>query len=376
MYDIQNLKPDFCIINDLGSFAGEGQAERLSLPGTGAALNMRIVLDQVVPPNDPAVSAGQRGLMELSKKCGIPFTYGKGMTAALLQEEAGSGKKPSFELKAGSVVLGSNPELSRLGGLGVLGICLPEEKLVSVLRGEEWNSSGTEVRRVVLTGTLKEGVGLKDAAFCALKALGTQSPETLLLVSGADGFSVEEKMNLCGILAKSGALSAVVDEGCAADTEWEVMTYDLGSAEPVLVKSGGFEEIVPVKKLPERTVRVVYIGGEYGGSLEDIRKTAELVKGKKIADQLRLLVSPATSETYAKAADLGYLTEIMDAGGMILNQCASAPVQGRIGVDELMVSNNIHNRSGYAGPDSSEICLASTETAVQSALSGKVGGAE
>lgn len=69
-------------------------------------------------------------------------------------------------------------------------------------------------------------------------------------------------------------------------------------------------------------ISAVFIGGAQGGFLEDIRHAADIIRGEHVSDGVRLSVAPATAEVYKKAADLGYIKDIMDAGGIFLNQCA------------------------------------------------------
>lgn len=88
---------------------------------------------------------------------------------------------------------------------------------------------------------------------------------------------------------------------------------------------------------------------------------------------LRLAVAPATSEIYKQMADAGYIQDILNAGGMVLNQCADADIQCRIGAQETMVSNDWKNAKGYAGYESSKVIIASTKSAAEAALTGTIG---
>ena len=145
-------------------------------------------------------------------------------------------------------------------------------------------------------------------------------------------------------------------------------------------------------------VRVVYLGGSIGGRAEAIHEAAQLLKEacccttslttahsdllladrltayreQKLADRVRLLVSPASSRDYIQAADKGDLEIIARAGGMILNQCASPAIQGRLGAGEVMVTNDVHDEAGYAGPADSIIYKVTTREAIACALSGQL----
>ena len=79
-----------------------------------------------------------------------------------------------------------------------------------------------------------------------------------------------------------------------------------------------------------------------------------MLKGRKFAYGLRLIVAPADADTYIKAATAGYLTDVLEAGGLVINHCGSPEVQGRIGKTEVMVSNDLENKPGYAGFETSK----------------------
>ena len=126
---------------------------------------------------------------------------------------------------------------------------------------------------------------------------------------------------------------------------------------------------------PEK-VNVVFIGGSTGGTFDKIERLAQAVKGKKIAYGLRLTVSPASIDVYSQIAAKGYIGDIMDAGGLVLNQCADPEIQGRVGMGETMVSNDWKNMPGYAGYEDSQTILTDTTTAIQAALTGQIGKKE
>ena len=88
---------------------------------------------------------------------------------------------------------------------------------------------------------------------------------------------------------------------------------------------------------------------------------------------MRLIVAPADADTYIKAATAGYLTDVLEAGGLVINHCGSPEVQGRIGKTEVMVSNDLENKPGYAGFETSKTYLTSTKAAVEAALLGTLG---
>lgn len=120
------------------------------------------------------------------------------------------------------------------------------------------------------------------------------------------------------------------------------------------------------------SISCVYIGG-MGGFLKDLKEAADVLRGKQIAKGVRLVVSPVSANVYCEAADAGYLIDFMNAGGLVLNQCAAPAVQARIGNQEIMVSSDVYDDECLAGPETSKILLVSAKEAAEMALTGIVG---
>ena len=173
-------------------------------------------------------------------------------------------------------------------------------------------------------------------------------------------------------LAAQGVTSAVAAEGLDAEKEVHVSLRQ----EALAALKNSFDHIVAVREMEPEKVNVVFIGGSTGGTFEKIERLAQAVKGKKIAYGLRLTVSPASIDVYSRLAENGYIGDIVDAGGLVLNQCADPEIQGRIGTGETMVSNDWKNQPGYAGYADSQTILTDTTTAIQAALSGQIGNCE
>lgn len=356
---------DYCVVNDGKALEAVRLLEE-SGRGVKNADRVLIIQDRVIPPNTPEISAAQHKLMDFAEKYSLPYHYGSGMTAQLLTEQY---------VKSGDVVVGCERNIMMIGAVGALGICLGPAKMAQAMAYGKCEIVKPAYRLVNVTGTLNDSVTAKDAGFSLLKQLQGDNQENNILVltgTGLETLTLQDKMVLCGLMEKTGAYSALIDETAPGI----VSSYQLNLTEVELMTAcpGGCSVIEPAASIPVEAVRVVFVGGTYGGSLEDIRLLADQIRGRKIAYELRLVVAPATAKIYIQAANAGYIRDIMEAGGLVINQCGSADVQARIGRQETMVSNDIYNGKGYAGFDSSRIYLASTTTAAICALSGRIGG--
>ena len=158
-----------------------------------------------------------------------------------------------------------------------------------------------------------------------------------------------------------------------ADSETSTYIFDAAKTREVTALPGGCTEIKPLSELSAVKIKSVFIGGTTGGTLKELAQAASMLKGRKIAYGLRLIVAPADADTYIKAATAGYLTDVLEVGGLVINHCGSPEVQGRIGKTEVMVSNDLENKPGYAGFETSKTYLTSTKAAVEAALLGTLG---
>jgi 3-isopropylmalate/(R)-2-methylmalate dehydratase large subunit len=119
----------------------------------------------------------------------------------------------------------------------------------------------------------------------------------------------------------------------------------------------------------------VFIGSCTNGRLEDLQAAAEVLKGKKVADYVKLIVTPASRKIYLQASKMGILDTLAEAGAMITHPgcglcCGRAG--GILSDGERVVATNNRNFLGRMGTSKVEIYLASPKTAAACAVAGKI----
>ncbi len=312
-------------------------------------------IDHKVPPNAPEESLLQRQLMEEARRRGLSFAYGRGMAA----HEAAS------RAQAGDVVLACDPDVLMVGAKGALGLCVSQEEMAKALASDTWMDRAPSPFRISFVGEMASDVDVRDVGRMLISRLeGRVTADRVLVFRGGD-FSIEERMILCGMMQKLGARSALFQAFSGAG-ECEIALAEVRPS--LLLPDGRVTEACPPV-----SVQAVFVGGAYGGFLKDMEILAEMLKGKRIARGVRLSVAPASGEVYEKAASLGYLAAIMEAGGLVLSQCATPDYEARIGEAERMISNDIHNEAGYAG---GAVFLSSTRAQAEAALTGMLDGSK
>lgn len=316
-----------------------------------------VIEDQVVPANSPEVSEAQQQMAAFAQVQDCPYIYGQAMASRYLLEQG---------TKAGEVYISGDADIAMVGAVGALGVAVSAEQLAQVAKSGFLELPDCRLLPVELTGKLAETADLRDVAKYLVEELEGKVDRNTVLVFTEDNLSLEDKMFLCGWTQKLGVLSALFacDEECAT----------LAKGEGTLVSfSLPCQGVRHLGSIDEQPVTAVFIGGAYGGSLEAIKAVAEALQGKKVAYKVRLSVAPASAAIYVAAANAGYLTTILQAEGLVLNQCAAPPVQARIGKGEVMVTNDIHDEQDYAG-EGGIIYAVSTQEAIAAALTGKIGG--
>lgn len=354
------LDVDLCVINDDISLETVKELQNAAVFDQSKTI---IIMDQVVPPNSAERSGVLRELMNLSKEQGIQIVLGQGMTGQIICK----GK-----VKTGYTVVGANPVVATAGAAGAAGICVDEKELVKVFASGKIDVKVPEVVDVDLEGTLPGECSEKDVVLTVLKDLGESQMEgKMIQIQGkTEVFGLDERIAACVLLSRTGALCTVFDSVQTASVKKNI---DLTQIVPMAAPGNSYAHIVPVSEMDAQKVKVVFIGGSAGGSFESIKMLADAVRGKKIAYGIRLSVAAASSEIYNKMADAGYVTDILDSGALILNQCADPEIQCRIGANETMVSNDWKNAPGYAGVESSQVIITSTAAAIEAAMTGVIG---
>ena len=118
-----------------------------------------------------------------------------------------------------------------------------------------------------------------------------------------------------------------------------------------------------------------FLGSCNNGRIEDLRVGAEVIKGKKVADEVRFLVVPASQTIYRQALKEGLLDIFMEAGAIVMNPNCSVcwgSCQGVIGENEVLISTGTRNFKGRAGHPSSKVYLGSAATVTASAIKGEI----
>ncbi|MCP5105965.1 MAG: 3-isopropylmalate dehydratase/homoaconitate hydratase family large subunit [bacterium] len=298
----------------------------------------------------------------------------------------------------GSIVVGTDSHMNILGAVNCFGQGMGDVDITFGYRyGRTWFEV-PETVKVVVTGDPKENFSAKDLTLKVLEVLKTDKllgkavefygPHiealdlagriTLLSMitemGGIVGFIPFNEKTADEIKALNGldSIPAEVraDEGTQYSEVIEIDISDIGAMVSVPPYPHNVNKISDLGKVK---VDFGFIGSCTNGRLEDIETAWKILKGKRIADGVRLAVVPATKDIYTEAMKRGMLSDLLDAGAMISNPGCGGCAQGHIGMTgkgEVMVSTGNRNFPGKQGDGDNY--LVSPEVVAYSVLNGYI----
>ena len=301
-------------------------------------------------------------------------------------------------VKPGNIVFGTDSHTTTYGCVGAFSSGIGYTEMASILgTGTMWIKV-PETIKVVIDGELPANVMSKDVILRLIGDLGADGAtyRALEFTGGAvKNMSVASRMTIANMAIEAGAKCALFtpDEKTAEYCEIELNDFQkslVGDGDAAYLKTMTYrgEDFVPVMACPSQVDKIrdvstlegteidqVFIGSCTNGRLEDLAAAAEVLKGKKVADYVKLIVTPASRKIYRQAIELGILDTLAEAGAMITHPgcglcCGRA---GGILTDgERVVATNNRNFLGRMGTSKVEIYLASPKTAAACAVAGKI----
>lgn len=301
-------------------------------------------------------------------------------------------------VKPGNIVFGTDSHTTTYGCVGAFSSGIGYTEMASILgTGTMWIKV-PETIKVVIDGELPANVMSKDVILRLIGDLGADGATYRALEftgSAVKNMSVASRMTIANMAIEAGAKCALFtpDEKTAEYCEIELNDFQkslVGDEDAAYLKTMTYrgEDFVPVMACPSQVDKIrdvstlegteidqVFIGSCTNGRLEDLAAAAEVLKGKKVADYVKLIVTPASRKIYRQAIELGILDTLAEAGAMITHPgcglcCGRA---GGILTDgERVVATNNRNFLGRMGTSKVEIYLASPKTAAACAVAGKI----
>ena len=301
-------------------------------------------------------------------------------------------------VKPGDIAFGTDSHTTTYGCVGAFSSGIGYTEMASILgTGTMWIRV-PETIKVVINGKLPENVMSKDVILRLIGDLGADGATYKALEfsgSAVENMTVASRMTISNMAIEAGAKCALFtpDEKTAeycditlndyqtslagdADANYcKVMEYKAEDFEPVMACPSQVDKIRNVSELEGTEIDQVFIGSCTNGRLEDLAAAAEVLKGKKVADFVKLIVTPASRKIYRQADEMGILDTLAEAGAIITHPgcgLCCGRTGGILTDGERVVATNNRNFLGRMGTSKVQIYLASPKTAASCAVAGKI----
>ena len=356
------------------------------------------VMDHYAPAPTIKAAENQKKMREFAHEQGIKhfFDVNRGVCHQVMPEEG--------LVWPGMMLVATDSHTTTHGAFGAFSTGIGATDMAAVLlTGEIWLRV-PEIVKINITGKTNKGIMAKDIILYIISQLGTDvALYKAIEYSGGvvAEMSLDERLVLCNMSVEMGAkatyikpdkkvwdyLSQVrhqkVQKGMSiiqlGEKENEVYesvnNFDISKLEPQIALPNRVDKVAPVSQVIGEPIHQAFIGTCTGGRINDIKTAAEILKGKKIAPWVRLLVIPASSQILKKCIDLGYIQILLDSGATLATPscgpCLGAH-EGVLAPGENCISTSSRNFPGRMGSTDAKIFLSSPATVAASALKGSI----
>ena len=227
------------------------------------------------------------------------------------------------------------------------------------------------------------GCTYKTAEFCGekKKKMGVEGRATMCNMAiemGAKNGIMEPNKEVINYISKRTGKKAselniiTSDDDAAYEKE---MHFDISDLEPQIACPNDVDNVKDISKIEGTSIDQCLIGSCTNGRLSDLKDAAEILKDKKISNDIRLLILPASREIYKQAIQLGYIDTFIDAGAIICNPGCGPCLGGHMGVlseGESCISTTNRNFKGRMGDPASSVYLSNSKVVAASAITGVI----
>jgi 3-isopropylmalate/(R)-2-methylmalate dehydratase large subunit len=373
---------------------------------------IKAVIDHVTPAKDSLTARQGKTLRDWARRHDIKdfFDIGRNGVCHAIFPEKGF-VRPGF-----TIIMGDSHTCTH-GAFGAFAAGVGTTDLeVGILKGV-CAFRKPETLRINLSGELPSGVFPKDVILAIIAKIG---------VSGASGkvmelrgpvissMSMEGRMTICNMAVEAGATSGVCmpdmttvnylwpfigpgacaasggdktysskEEALADFSKWTsdddaeysgIVDIDCSKLEPLATVGYKPDEVKTIRELAGTKIDQAYIGSCTNGRIEDLRAAADVLRGRKIADSVRAIIAPATTDVYARALKEGLIQTFLDSGCCVTNATCGACLgmsNGVLAEGEVCASTtnrNFYGRMGKGGM----VHLMSPASAAAAALAGAI----
>jgi len=357
-----------------------------------------IIFDHRVPAESPKTASNQKKVREFVAKHMIrKFHDIRGDVGGICHQIL----PESGYVRPGAVVVGTDSHTTSHGALGAFAFGIGATEMASVWTlGATVNVEVPQTIRVNVRGKFPNLVGPKDLILHLIGKVTAQGANFKVIEFHGEtigAMSTSGRLVICNMSVEAGATAGIVpadaetmrylrEEAGVTDpvsavlpdpdaVYVQVIDIDVSRLEPQIACPHTVDNVKPIDTVVGKRVHQIVIGSCTNGRLDDLEIAAGILAGKKVAQNVRMLVFPASGKIYAQALERGYVEQFMKAGAVVMNPGCGPCLgvhEGALGDGEVALSTTNRNFKGRMGNPNSEVYLCSPAVAAASALTGVI----
>ena len=386
---------DLVLGNDITSPVAIHEIEQMKVEGVFDKDKIALVMDHFAPNKDIKSAQHCKCVREFACKNEITnyFDVGQmGIEHALLPEQGLT--------VAGDVIIGADSHTCTYGALGAFSTGVGSTDMAAgMATGKAWFKVPSAIKFNLINKPAKWVSG-KDIILHIIGMIGVDGALYKSMEFVGDGIaylSMDDRFTIANMAIEAGGKNGIfpvddltreymkehskrpyVEYTADEDAEYdEEYTIDLSKLKPTVAFPHLPENTRTIDECGDVAIDQVVIGSCTNGRMDDLRIAASILKGRKVASGLRVIVIPATQKIYLQAMEEGLLKIFIEAGAIVSTPTCGPCLGGYMGVmaeGERCVSTTNRNFVGRMGHVESEVYLASPAVAAASAITGKISG--
>src|SRR5512137_876055 len=357
-----------------------------------------IIFDHRVPAESSKTATNQKKIREFVAKQGITKFHDVrgdegGICHQILPENGYD--------RPGQVIVGTDSHTTSHGAIGTFAFGIGATEMATVWSlGKVFNVEVPATIKVIVKGEFPARVLPKDLILHLIGAITAEGANFKVIEFHGPAISrmdTSGRLTICNMTVEAGATSGIVppdgetvrylreEAGVTdpldlvvpdADAEYaRVVEIDASALAPQIACPHTVDNVKGVGDVKGVAVNQIVIGSCTNGRLDDLEVAAKILKGRRLARGVRMLVFPASWRIYREALKSGYLADLVEAGAVIMNPgcgCCLGVHEGALGDAEVALSTTNRNFKGRMGNPNAEVYLCSPAVAAASALTGVI----
>ena len=389
--EIVTVSPDIVLSHD-NTAAISNKFKQIGVKTVKHPGKIVVPLDHCVPAASEKYASNHKIIREFVKEQAIENFYdiNTGVCHQILPEKG--------HVLPGTLILGADSHTTTYGAFGAFSAGIGRSEVASIWATDKIWLKVPETIKINIKGKIPLGVYPKDIILYIIGNLGADGVlYKAVEFSGnvVKEMSISGRMTLCNMAVEMGAKNGYVepDEKTVqwlssrtgekyeiiksdSDANFEkVINFEVDKLQPQIACPHTVDNVKSVSEVKGIKIDQALIGTCTNGRIEDLKIASEVLKGRKISKNTRLLVFPASMEIYAEAMELGIFQELVKSGAVIMNPgcgpCLGAH-EGVLAPGEVCLSTANRNFKGRMGCKEAEVYLASPATVAASALCGEI----